>query len=230
MAEKKGTVSSKKKSTTTKKTSVKNSSGAKKSAPKKVVKKVAKKVEPKKEVVEKTLKDDKEFKRYIYFAGILAMSFILLAAMFEIALFYSYDKLHNSYLLTTSVIDKSHNVSLKDAKETFSKLDGNYFIYVSYTGDTNIYNLEKRMKNLINKYNLNDRFYYVNTDDYTFSDYYIEFINNYLGMKDAFVVKVPTIIYVNRDNEVTYSNIITRNDDEIMNIGDFQKLLDVNGF
>lgn len=256
MAEKKGNVDTKKKATskknTVKKTNTKSANAKKSGSTKKVskpktstkkvseAKKTTKKTIQKKEVVEKkiepiveekkTLKDDIDFKRYVYFAGILAIAFILLASMIELATYYIYDSFHDSYLLSTNIISRDHKINLKDAKASFSKLDGDYFIYITYTDNKQVYEFEKKLKKLIDKYDISDKFYYINTDDYVDSEYYIDFINTYLGFKDAFVLKTPTIIYVNKDNEVVYNNIITRADNEMMNIGDVQKLLDINGF
>ena len=55
----------------------------------------------------------------------------------------------------------------------------------------------------------------------------VKLVNEYLGYSDVLVSKVPTILYVNEDNIIRIENIITRDDDELITSGDFQKLLDI---
>ena len=88
--------------------------------------------------------------------------------------------------------------------------------------------MEKDLKKLIKEYKLQDKFYYINIDSIKSSDNKVSLINELLGLDDIKVEKVPTIIYVNKDNKVLRNNIITRKDDSLMEVGDFQKLLDIN--
>ena len=88
--------------------------------------------------------------------------------------------------------------------------------------------MEKDLKKLIKEYKLQDKFYYINIDSIKSSDNKISLVNELLGLYDIKVEKVPTIIYVNKDNKVLRNNIITRKDDSLMEVGDFQKLLDIN--
>ena len=88
--------------------------------------------------------------------------------------------------------------------------------------------MEKDLKKLIKEYKLQDKFYYINIDSIKSSDNKISLVNELLGLDDIKVEKVPTIIYVNKDNKVLRNNIITRKDDSLMEVGDFQKLLDIN--
>ena len=66
--------------------------------------------------------------------------------------------------------------------------------------------------------------YYINITSIKDDDDYIEKINDSLELKDKKVTNVPTIIYFNNGEVV---DLISRTD-SIMNVGDFQKLLDVN--
>ena len=88
--------------------------------------------------------------------------------------------------------------------------------------------MEKDLKKLIKEYKLQDKFYYINIDSIKSGDNKISLVNELLGLDDIKVEKVPTIIYVNKDNKVLRNNIITRKDDSLMEVGDFQKLLDIN--
>ena len=56
---------------------------------------------------------------------------------------------------------------------------------------------------------------------------YLDQINNALDLDGVKIKNVPTIIYVS-DNTITQDNIISREDKKIMDVSDFQKLLDIN--
>ena len=98
-----------------------------------------------------------------------------------------------------------------------------YFVYVSYTGSEEIYNMEKDLKKVINKYELNDQFYYLNLTTIKDKENYIDDLNKSLNLEQK-VKQVPTIIYVKEGKVV---DIIDRSDNNMMNVGDFQKLLDI---
>ena len=68
-----------------------------------------------------------------------------------------------------------------------------------------------------------DQFYYLNVTSIKEKENYIEDINKSLAL-DAKIKQVPTIVYIKEGKVV---DIIERNDDNMMNVGDFQKLLDI---
>lgn len=134
------------------------------------------------------------------------------------------NKISTSYLVKEKVISKEIN-DLSEVSDVFSEAPDKYFIYVSYTGNEEIYDMEKDLKSVINEYNLNDSFYYLNVTSIKDEKGYIDRVNESLNLQDMKIKEIPTIIYYN-DGKVV--DIITREDDNMMNIGDFQKLLDVN--
>ena len=83
--------------------------------------------------------------------------------------------------------------------------------------------MEKELKKVINKYELNDQIYYLNVTEIKEKDDYIDKINKSLNLEEK-VTQVPTIIYIKEGKVV---DIIKRSDDNMMNVGDFQKLLDI---
>ena len=83
--------------------------------------------------------------------------------------------------------------------------------------------MEKDLKKVINKYELNDKFYYLNVSDIKEKKNYIDKINKSLKLEEE-IKQVPTIVYI-REGKVV--DIIERSDDNMMNVGDFQKLLDI---
>lgn len=134
------------------------------------------------------------------------------------------NKVSTSYLVKEKIISNEIK-SLEEVNDIFSEAPNSYFIYISYTGSEKIYNMEKDLKKVINEYNLNDVMYYLNVTAMKDEKDYISQINETLGLTEKKITSVPTIVYYKDGKAV---DIIERKDDNIMNVGDFQKLLDVN--
>lgn len=165
-------------------------------------------------------------KNYLIVCGMIVIIAILLIGFSELYPRLKSSNLSKSYLISHKVISKT--LTLDDAASTLAN-ENNYFIYISYTGSEDIYNLEKKLKPIINDYHLNDSFYYLDITNIK-NDYdYISKVNKALNYDDNALTKLPTIIYV-KNHEVIRSNIITREDNQLISAADFQKLLDINGF
>lgn len=134
------------------------------------------------------------------------------------------NKVATSYLVKEKIISNEIQ-SLEEASDVFSETPTRYFVYISYTGSEEIYNMEKDLKKVINNYGLNDSIYYLNVTSLKEEKNYLDKVNKALNLEDKKVTSVPTVVYFN-DGKVV--DIIERNDDNMMNVGDFQKLLDVN--
>ena len=173
-------------------------------------------------------KYEEEFKKYAFVVTVLISIFLL--SYFAYATYKNFmnDQISKSYLVNKKLVKKQYNVE-EDLSE-LKNLSGERFIYISYTDNKDIYNLEKDLKDLIKEYDLSDKFYYVNINSIKNDDNVINAINNLLEIEEGLITKVPTIIYVNKNNEILRNNVITRLDDNLMEKGDFQKLLDINGF
>jgi hypothetical protein len=134
------------------------------------------------------------------------------------------NRVSTSYLVKEKIISNEIQ-SLEEVSDVFSEAPNSYFIYISYTGSEEIYNMEKDLKKVINDYSLNDSVYFLNVTSIKDEKNYIEKINKTLNLEDQKVSSIPTIIYYNEGKAV---DIIERKDNNMMNVGDFQKLLDVN--
>jgi len=132
------------------------------------------------------------------------------------------EKILNSYLLTTDTV----SLEIKNLDEVSQILaeapQSGYFVLITYTGDAETYALEESIKEIIDDYKLNDVFYYLNVLDIMEQDNYITRINNAFNTDE--IDKIPTILYY-QDGELVY--VVERDDDNIINAGDLQKLLDI---
>ena len=171
-----------------------------------------------------------DMKKYLYVSGLILIAFFLISGIYTLVNYELVYKFDNSYLVTTKTIKSDKVLNINNAKDTLSKVNGDYFIYISYNNDSSVYDLEAKLRNVINNYNISDKFYYLDISSIKNDKDIIDKVNAYLGYRDAKVSKVPTIIYVNKDNIVKIENIIARDDNNLMTVGDFQKLLDINDF
>lgn len=165
-------------------------------------------------------------KNYII-VGVILLAIVLLVwygmAWYKV---YKEEKVSTSYLIKNNIISKEIN-DIKEINDVFSEVSDEYFVYISYTGNEEIYEMEKGLAKIIKKYDISEDFYYINVNDMKDKEGYIEDLNKALGLKDNKIINIPTIIYF-QDGEVLKNNIINRNDDKMMTANDFQKLLDLN--
>lgn len=170
----------------------------------------------------------KENERFIPIKNyIIAIGLVVAAVLLTLYGFAWYNvlkegRVSQSYLVKEKVISNEIQ-SLDEVEAIFAEVPDEYFIYISYTGSEEIYDMEKDLKKVINQYELNDLFYYLNVTSIKDKENYIDDLNKSLNL-DQEVKKVPTIVYVKEGKVV---DIIERNDNNMMNVGDFQKLLDI---
>lgn len=126
------------------------------------------------------------------------------------------EKYIQSYLISTNTISLEMN-SISSINSILSETPNNYFIYISYTGDKDVYNFEKKLKPLINEYNLQNSFYYLNVTDIKESNKnYKKDIAKELNIDSKNINNVPVILYF-KDNELKSDGVTT--------IKDFENLL-----
>ncbi len=186
----------------------------------------------KKGVATKSKSNDKSLKKNNY-KNYLYACLILVGGIVLALYFYSWhevkqeEKLMNSYLITSNTIVNKIS-DLNSLSQIRTEAPSSYFIYLSYTGDEEIYNFEKEIKRVIDKYKLNDIFYYIDiTNLKAENENYLEEIAKSLNIKK--LEKVPAIIYV-YEGDVLDNNILDGQNEELIKIDDLEKLLDVYDF
>jgi len=166
-------------------------------------------------------------KNYLYAVLILVGGILITLYLFEWYQVKKEEKLMNSYLITSNTIKSSVN-DIDSLNQVRQEAPSSYFIYLGYTNDEDVYNLEKDLKRIIDKYNLNDIFYFFNiTKLKENKDNYIEEIEDKLDIDD--IEKIPAIIYV-KDGKIKESNILDGVNGTILKAEDFEQLLDLYEF
>ena len=94
-----------------------------------------------------------------------------------------------------------------------------YFIYISYTNDEDVYKLEKKLKKVIDSYGLKDEFYYINITDYQDDETIFTQLND--TFNTTRIKNTPCILYF-KNNEL--AEVILDNT-EIFEIDEFTNIL-----
>ena len=141
---------------------------------------------------------------------------ICVIAAFILAVLYFYrwhqvseqEKYLNSYLTSTNTI----TYEMKDIGEidtVLSETSSYYFVYIGYTGDEKVYNLEKELKPVIDKYNLHNYFYFINvTDIKDKNKNYMKDIADKLNISSNKISKVPIILFF-KDGKLMQDGVYT---------------------
>ena len=155
-----------------------------------------------------------------YFVGLC----IILAIIFLALYFHKWntvreqEKYYNSYLISTNTISLEMT-DIKEISSVLSETPSYYFLYISYTSDEDIYHLEEELKPLIDEYQLQNNFYFLNVTDFkdTNTDYK-EDIAEALEIDADIITDVPIILYF-KDGELAST-------DGIHTASEFEDLLE----
>ena len=99
-----------------------------------------------------------------------------------------------------------------------------YFVYISYTNDEKVYSFEKKLKKLIDNYNLKDEFYFVNVTNIKDDENFYKEINNTFNTK--LINNIPCILHF-KNNELKK---VIYNKDLNKTYANFENLLKENEF
>ena len=186
---------------------------------------MTKKVSKKSSKSKNTKKEEKTTinpRNYLYALLILVGGILLALYISKWYAVKKEEKLMTSYLITSNTIQNSND--LNSFSQLIQEMPSSYFVYISYTGNEEVYNLEKNLKMVIDKYNLNDIFYYVDVTNLTGKENYLEEIKS--SLKLPRLKNVPAIIYVD-EGKVLESNILDGIKDTNFKINDLEDLLSV---
>lgn len=130
-----------------------------------------------------------------------ALLCIILAIIF-LALYFNkwntikeQEKYYNSYLITTNTISLEMN-DIDEIDNVLSETPNYYFLYISYTNSKDVYELETDLKPLIDEYQLQNNFYFLNVTDIKDNNKnYKDDIAKTLNIDSNIISKVPIILY-----------------------------------
>lgn len=184
---------------------------------------MADKKETKKEVTakDKSLKDFFTSKNIIIIITIFICLIIMGIFIYNIQKNKETNEFTKSYLLESGAVSLEIK-NLDEVNQILTEAPTEYFILITYLNDEKNNELETGLKPIIDKYKLNDSFYYLNIDSIKDEDNYLTRLNNTFNTDK--IKKVPIILYY-RDGKIV--DTVSRYDDNTINASDFQKLLDI---
>ncbi len=191
---------------------------------------MANKKNPNKEVIAKTKEETKEVekakqtiprKKIYIIIGIIVVAILIGIYIYWLQGVRDEERYSTSYLLSSGTVSLEIK-NLDEVDQILSESPTEYFVLITYTGAEETYNLEQDIKTIIDNYKLSDSFYYLNIESMMETDNYLTRLNNTFDTN--MITTVPIILYF-RDGQLV--DTVTRDDDNIINAGDFQKLLDI---
>jgi len=173
----------------------------------------------------KKSKTKKKIPNKNYLIALLSILAALLLTLygFEWYKLYQSERMAESYLILSNTISKEIK-NLEDLSTVLSEPPNEYFLYISYTNSKDIFRLEKDLAKIINKYNLNEDFYFLNVTDIKENKDFFEKLNNTLNLSFK-IENIPIILYF-RDKEVVLDGIVYTETNQIIQAADFQQLID----
>ena len=160
----------------------------------------------------------KEKRNYIKLGIILISTIVLTLAFSNIYRTYEKNKSNKSYISKYVT-----NISCNELSSALTELSSNTFLYLSYTGNNNIYEFERALKRELKNYNLEDSFILVDCTNELNEKNNVERLKDLLMVGNRELV-LPAIIYF-KDNEAID---FVDSKDGLITIGDFSKILDHN--
>ena len=148
-------------------------------------------------------------KNYVYTILLFAGIILLILYIFSWYNVKKEERLMNSYLVSSKTIEFKIN-DLKDLDSILTEAPSTYFVLVSYTNDEKMYNLEKLLKRTIDKYKLNDIFYYIDSSNNKDDINYINDLNKSFKLNN--IESIPTLIYIEDNKIKEVINNITNDD------------------
>lgn len=91
--------------------------------------------------------------------------------------------------------ETTEEVNINEIGLTLSEMN-EVILYVGYTNDKNIYEMEEKLLKYIKKHNLIDKFIYVNATEYKNNEEYLNILKNTFESKKEEIKDIPILIYV----------------------------------
>lgn len=142
---------------------------------------------------------DKKIPTRNYFIVLVVSILVIIACLYLRTFYLTY----RNNKLSTSVFSsqKIKQINTKDINFALTET-GDVLLYVSYTGNNDIYNNEKKMYEILEKKELLDDIIYWNVSDYGDStDYIVTLKKQFSNIKDE-ITNAPLLIYIKNGEAV----------------------------
>lgn len=161
-------------------------------------------------------------KNYLLALLVLIGGIALIVYIFEWYQVKETEKYMESYLLKSKTINNSID-DINLYSQVIQEAPTDYFIVIGYKNDEEEYLFEKKLKKIIDDYELNDLVFYIDVTDLMQKENYLDVINKNIKTN---ISNVPAIIYV-KDRTIDEDNIVTKDEDGTINLNKFEKILEI---
>ena len=124
--------------------------------------------------------------------------------------------IQDHYLITSNTISLEID-EYDEIDNILTESPSFYFVYVSYTNDKDTYNLEKKIKPLIDEHNLINNFYLIDATNMLKDKDYLTKINEKLNITKKKITKLPVILYFENNELIS----------KVDNAKDFEALIKI---
>ena len=161
-------------------------------------------------------------KNYLLALLVLIGGIALIVYIFEWYQVKEAEKYMESYLLKSKTINNSID-DINLYSQVIQEAPTDYFIVIGYKNDEEEYLFEKKLKKIIDDYELNDLVFYIDVTDLMQKENYLDVINKNIKTN---ISNVPAIIYV-KDRTIDEDNIVTKDENGTINLNKFEKILEI---
>jgi len=159
-----------------------------------------------------------------YFIALLVVLAIVIVVLYAKRTY----ELNTEKKLSQSVLSRVvGEIKYKEISNALGEKSTNYFVYISYVNDENIYNLEIKLKKLIANYELQDNFYYINVTDELNDTDLISNLNTKFKINLSDKTNIPLVLYYQAGN---LKSILKSADGKLFNTKIFEKVLVNNDY
>ena len=135
---------------------------------------------------------------------ILLLLIIIVGVFIMTSIGIIYKKVDNSKENKSNISNKVNNYEYKDIESGMNEIKDNGYLYLTYIGSKNIYNLEKYIYKTLKNNKLSDKFIYINCTDNINDKKIINDLNDKLSIITDYDIVLPAIIYYKNEKPVDY--------------------------
>lgn len=158
-------------------------------------------------------------KNYVTLLLIILGVLIILSLVVTIVLGIRNNRVQSSYLSRTI-----GEIQYDELNTAFVEMGSSAFLYIGYTNDSEVYDFETDIKDIIVNNSLQDNMLYYNATELMKENDYINKLNEKLSLSNNLKIdELPSILFI-KDNQVL--DIITSTKNRMINDGDFTQLLE----
>lgn len=135
---------------------------------------------------------------------ILLLLIIIVGVFIMTSIGIIYKKVDNSKENKSYISNKVNKYEYKDIESGMNEIKDNGYLYLTYIGSKNIYNLEKYIYKTLKNNKLSDKFIYINCTDNINDKKIINDLNDKLSIITDNEIVLPAIIYYKNEKPVDY--------------------------